>query len=141
MQFVVLWLMLLGLGVSAAEPIFEVVQSKTSGLDFRFESGSRGKFDLPEIMGGGGDPSPVTAYGVYMGIKASAKKAYGSDDLKGKKIAVQGTGKVGLHLIEMLKNDGAILFATDIFEHGLKIAADKYGASIVKPEEIFLPEQ
>ena len=53
MQFIVLWLMLLGLGVSAAEPIFEVVQSKTSGLDFRFESGSRGKFDLPEIMGGG----------------------------------------------------------------------------------------
>ncbi|MDP2176190.1 MAG: Glu/Leu/Phe/Val dehydrogenase [Bacteroidota bacterium] len=92
---------------------------------------------LPEIMGGGGDPSPVTAYGVYMGIKASAKKAYGSDNLNGKKIAVQGTGKVGLHLIEMLKNDGAILFATDIFEHGLKIAADKYGASIVKPEEIF----
>jgi leucine dehydrogenase len=92
---------------------------------------------LPEIMGGGGDPSPVTAYGVYMGIKASAKKAYGSDNLAGKKIAVQGTGKVGLHLIEMLKKDGAILFATDIFEHGLKIAADKYGATIVKPEEIF----
>jgi leucine dehydrogenase len=92
---------------------------------------------LPEIMGGGGDPSPVTAYGVYMGIKASAKKAYGSDNLAGKKIAVQGTGKVGLHLIEMLKKDGAILFATDIYEHGLKIAADKYGATIVKPEEIF----
>ena len=53
MQFVVFWLMLFGLGVSAAEPIFEVVQSKTSGLDFRFESGTRGKFDLPEIMGGG----------------------------------------------------------------------------------------
>ena len=53
MQFVVFWMMLFGLGVSAAEPIFEVVQSKTSGLDFRFESGTRGKFDLPEIMGGG----------------------------------------------------------------------------------------
>jgi Glutamate dehydrogenase/leucine dehydrogenase len=40
---------------------------------------------LPESMGGGGDPSPVTAYGTYMGMKASAKKAYGSDSLKGKK--------------------------------------------------------
>lgn len=92
---------------------------------------------LPEIMGGGGDPSPVTAYGVYMGIKASAKKAYGTDNLNGKKIAVQGVGKVGLHLIEMLKKDGAIIFATDIFEGGLKTAADKYNATIVKPEEIF----
>ncbi len=92
---------------------------------------------LPEIMGGGGDPSPVTAYGVYMGIKASAKKAYGTDNLNGKKIAVQGVGKVGLHLVEMLKKDGAIIFATDIFEGGLKTAADKYNATIVKPEEIF----
>ncbi len=92
---------------------------------------------LPEIMGGGGDPSPVTAYGVYMGLKASAKKAYGSDNLSGKKIAVQGAGKVGLHLIELLHKDGAIITATDIFDSGLKIAADKYGATIVKPNDIF----
>ncbi len=92
---------------------------------------------LPEIMGGGGDPSPVTAYGVYMGIKASAKKAWGNDSLKGKKIAVQGAGKVGLHLMEMLHKDGAILTATDIFEGGLKTAADAYKATIVKPNEIF----
>lgn len=92
---------------------------------------------LPEIMGGGGDPSPVTAYGVYMGLKASAKKAYGSDNLSGKKIAVQGAGKVGLHLIELLHKDGAIITATDIFDSGLKIAADKFGATIVKPNDIF----
>lgn len=92
---------------------------------------------LPEIMGGGGDPSPVTAYGVYMGIKASAKKAYGSDSLGGKKIAVQGTGKVGLHLIELLHKDGAHITTSDIFEPGLKIASDKFGATVVKPEEIF----
>ncbi len=92
---------------------------------------------LPEIMGGGGDPSPVTAYGVYMGIKASAKKAFGNDSLTGKKIAVQGAGKVGLHLIELLHKDGAIITATDIFESGLKTAAEKYKATIVKPEAIF----
>lgn len=92
---------------------------------------------LPEIMGGGGDPSPVTAYGVYMGIKASAKKAYGKDSLSGKKIAVQGAGKVGLHLIERLHNDGAQVFVSDIFDTGLTIASEKYGAKVVKPEEIF----
>jgi leucine dehydrogenase len=92
---------------------------------------------LPEIMGGGGDPSPVTAYGVFMGLKASAKKAFGTDNLNGKKVSVQGAGKVGLHLIELLHKEGAIITATDIFESGLKIAAEKYGATIVKPEEIF----
>ncbi len=92
---------------------------------------------LPEIMGGGGDPSPVTAYGVFMGLKASAKKAFGTDNLNGKKVAVQGAGKVGLHLMELLHKEGAIITATDIFESGLKIAAEKYGATIVKPEEIF----
>ena len=58
---------------------------------------------LPESMGGGGDPSPVTAYGTYMGMKAAVNFAYGSDDLSGKKVAVQGIGKVGGHLLEHLK--------------------------------------
>lgn len=95
---------------------------------------------LPEIMGGGGDPSPVTAYGVYMGIKASAKKAWGSDQLSGKKVAVQGAGKVGLHLIELLKKDGAQIFVSDIYEHGLKVAGSEYGAKVVAPEDIFSQE-
>ena len=50
---------------------------------------------LPEEMGGSGDPSPVTAYGVYCGMKAAAKTAYGTDDLAGRKVAVQGAGNVG----------------------------------------------
>jgi len=62
---------------------------------------------LPEIMGGGGDPSPVTAYGTYMGMKAAAKKAYGSDSLNGKTIAVQGIGKVGMHLCDFIHKEGA----------------------------------
>ena len=47
---------------------------------------------LSESVGGGGDPSPVTAYGVYVGMKAAAKKAYGSDSLVGKSVSVQGVG-------------------------------------------------
>lgn len=92
---------------------------------------------LPESMGGGGDPSPVTAYGVYMGIKASAKKAYGSDSLSGKKVSVQGIGKVGMHLVELLHNDGAAVFVSDINEDNLKHAAKTYGAKVVSNDEIY----
>lgn len=92
---------------------------------------------LPEIRGGGGDPSPVTAYGVYMGMKAAAKKAYGSDSLEGKTVAVQGVGKVGLHLVEYIHQEGAKIYVTDIFETGVKIAVEKYGAISVPSEDIY----
>lgn len=92
---------------------------------------------LPESMGGGGDPSPVTAYGVYMGIKASAKKAYGSDSLGGKKIAVQGIGKVGMHLVELLHKEGAEIYVTDINEVNLKHAAENYGAKVITNDEVY----
>lgn len=52
---------------------------------------------LPESMGGSGDPSPVTAMGVWMGMKASAKKVFGNESLTGKKVIVQGLGNVGRH--------------------------------------------
>lgn len=76
---------------------------------------------IAESMGGSGDPSPVTAYGVFIGMKASAKKAYGSDSLAGKKIVVQGAGHVGGYLIDHLVKDGAEVYVSDIFED--KIAA------------------
>ncbi len=92
---------------------------------------------LPESMGGGGDPSPVTAYGVYMGIKASAKQVWGSDSLSGKKVAVQGVGKVGGHLLEHLHKEGAKLVITDINQGALKHYADKLGATVVGMDEIY----
>ncbi len=92
---------------------------------------------LPESMGGGGDPSPVTAYGTYMGIKASAKQAYGSDSLAGKKVAVMGIGKVGWHLLEYLHKEGVKLFIADINESILKQAADAFGATVVSLGEIY----
>jgi leucine dehydrogenase len=92
---------------------------------------------LPESMGGGGDPSPVTAYGVYMGIKASAKQVWGNDSLAGKKIAVQGVGKVGGHLLEHLHKEGAKLVITDINEGALKHYADKLGATVVGMNDIY----
>jgi leucine dehydrogenase len=80
---------------------------------------------LPEILGGGGDPSPVTAYGVFLGMKASAKEAYGSDSLQGKKVLVQGVGKVGQSLVEHLVQEGAKVWVNDINQDNLKAITSK----------------
>jgi leucine dehydrogenase len=91
---------------------------------------------LPEIDGGGGDPSPVTAYGVYMGMKASAKKAYGSDSLSGKSVTVQGVGKVGFHLVEFLVKEGAKVYISDISEENLKLTA-ALGAEVISLDQVY----
>ncbi|MDZ4839202.1 MAG: Glu/Leu/Phe/Val dehydrogenase [Bacteroidota bacterium] len=92
---------------------------------------------LPEIMGGGGDPSPVTAYGVYLGMKASAKKVYGNDSLIGKKILVEGVGKVGSHLVELLAKEGADVMVADINMTALNEMNKEYNAQIVSLETVF----
>lgn len=92
---------------------------------------------LPESMGGGGDPSPVTAYGVYMGMKATAKKVYGSDSLTGKRVAVQGVGQVGMHLVEYLVKEKAEVFITDLFEDKVKAIANQFGVKTVGQDEIY----
>jgi leucine dehydrogenase len=91
---------------------------------------------LPEILGGGGDPSPVTAYGVFVGIKASVKKRFGSDSLKGKKIIVQGVGKVGYHLVDFLVKENAKVYISDINEENLRITST-LGADIIDGDKIF----
>jgi len=92
---------------------------------------------LPESMGGSGDPSPVTAYGTYMGMKAAAKKAFGSDSLAGKRIAVQGVGHVGTYLLEHLQKEGASLILTDYYEERAYEAASRFGAVAVGLNEIY----
>jgi leucine dehydrogenase len=93
---------------------------------------------LPEEMGGSGDPSPVTAYGVYCGMKAAAKTAYGSDDLNGRKVGIQGAGNVGKALVAYLVKEGAKVFLTDIHEEKLAaIKAEFPAITIVKSEDIY----
>jgi leucine dehydrogenase len=92
---------------------------------------------LPLYMGGSGDPSPFTAYGVYLGMKAALKYQTGSDSLAHKKVIVQGTGKVGSFLIERLHKENATIFAFDINEENLKKAVEQYGAIPVKETEIY----
>lgn len=87
---------------------------------------------IPESMGGAGDPSPVTAYGVFMGMKAAAKYAYGSDDLAGKRVLVQGVGHVGETVVKHLAESGAEILINDIYEDTLDHVAATYGAQIVR---------
>ncbi len=89
------------------------------------------------LPGKSGDPSPVTAYGTYMGMKACAKQQFGSDSLEGKVVAVQGVGHVGEYLVKHLTNEGARVFITDIHEETLKRVSSTYGATVVAPDEIY----
>jgi len=88
-------------------------------------------------FGSSGNPSPVTAYGVYRGMKAAAKWKFGSDSLAGKTVAVQGVGNVAYNLCRHLHEEGAHLVVTDINEEALKRAETDFGATVVKPDEIY----
>ena len=92
---------------------------------------------LPENMGGSGDPSPVTAYGVYVSMKASAKEVWGSDSLAGKKVLVQGIGHVGEVLVDYLSKEGAKVYINDINEERLKLVAAAYKAEVVSADVMF----
>lgn len=92
---------------------------------------------LPVNMGGSGDPSPITAYGVYMGMKASAKKVYGSESLQGKTVMVQGAGHVGTYLIEFLNKEGAQVMVSDIFEDKLAAVTKDHEATVIPPDQVY----
>ncbi|MEO1121439.1 MAG: Glu/Leu/Phe/Val dehydrogenase dimerization domain-containing protein [Pseudomonadota bacterium] len=84
-----------------------------------------------------GDPSPVTSLGVFRGIQECAKRAFDSDDLNGKTVAVQGVGSVGGGVCEHLAEAGARLFITDIDHDALADVKSKTGAEIVEPDAIY----
>lgn len=92
---------------------------------------------MPESMGGSGDPSPVTAYTVYLGMKAAAKKAFGTDSLAGKRIAIQGAGHVGENLMRYLQKEGAIMFVCDYYKEKAVAIAKEVGATVVELEDIY----
>ena len=89
------------------------------------------------VYGRSGDPSPVTAYGVYRGIKACAMFRYDDDSLAGKHIAVQGVGHVGYFLCEYLAHEGARLTVTDIDAERVARVVEEFGAKAVPLDEIY----
>jgi leucine dehydrogenase len=92
---------------------------------------------ISESRGGSGNPSPVTAYGVYMGMKAAAKFKYGSELLSGKKVLVQGIGHVGETLVDYLTKEGAQVIIADINQDRLLEIASKYKATIFQGEDLY----
>ena len=89
------------------------------------------------VAGGSGDPSPVTAYGTYCGIKACAHERYGDDGLEGRSIAVQGLGHVGYWLCSHLAAEGAQLIVSDIDDGKVRRVVDDFGAKAVAADDIY----
>ncbi|MBI0576263.1 Glu/Leu/Phe/Val dehydrogenase [Neobacillus cucumis] len=92
---------------------------------------------ISPAFGSSGNPSPVTAYGVYLGMKAAAKEAFGTDSLEGKVVAVQGVGNVAYTLCKHLHEEGAQLIVTDINKEAVGRAVEDFGARAVDPNEIY----
>ena len=95
--------------------------------------------ETKHVVGGSeiGSPSPFTAYGVWKGIKACAEEVFGSPDLEGKVVAVQGVGSVGIALCRFLAGDGARLIVSDLDEKRVKQAVDDWDAEAVDPRQIY----
>lgn len=88
------------------------------------------------VGGGHGDPSPITARGVFRAMQAAAKFRWGSDDLSGKTVAIQGCGNVGYHLAERLHQAGANLIVSDVDENRVRRGEKELGAGRATPDEI-----
>ena len=88
----------------------------------------------------GGDPSPTTAYGVYLGIRTAVQYRLGSDSMRGLRVAIQGLGNVGFHLAGLLVTDGAVVCGADVVEANLKRAVDTHGIEVVDTDDILTAE-
>jgi leucine dehydrogenase len=95
---------------------------------------------IPKGFGGSGDPSPYTAHGVLMGIKAASKEKFGTDSLKGLRVAVQGLGNVGSNLVKYLIEEGAKVTVADIDQGRVKAMHDQFGCVVSNPEQILTVE-
>lgn len=89
------------------------------------------------LSGASGDPSPWTAEGVFRCLRVGARHAFGTDDLTGRRVLVQGLGHVGLSLAEKLAAAGARLMVTDIHQAALDAAATRLGATVCAPDAVF----
>ena len=89
------------------------------------------------LPGTSGDPSPVTAFGVWKAMKATADEVYGTPDLEGKTVAIQGVGHVGYHLAKHVNEEGGNLIITDIDQENIDKVVEDFGAEVVEPEEIY----
>jgi leucine dehydrogenase len=111
----------------------EDVGTSTADMDFVHMETK----NVTGLAGRSGDPSPVTAHGVFRAIQASAKERWGSDDLSTKTVSLQGAGHVGYYLAKELHATGAKLIVTDIDQERVKHVVAEFGARAVGPDDIY----
>jgi len=111
------------------------VGTTTRDMEYIYEE-TKHVLGRPVAAGGSGDTSIMTGLGVYMGMKACAREVWGSDSLQGKKVVMQGFGKVATHMAHNLLKEDAQLVVTDIHEASLDRARDM-GLKVVAPENIY----
>ncbi|SFE31554.1 Glu/Leu/Phe/Val family dehydrogenase [Alteribacillus iranensis] len=114
----------------------EDVGTSSKDMDVIFEE-TNYVTGITDESGKSGDPSPMTALGVYHGMKAAANEAFGTSDLLGKTVAVQGVGSVSYPLCQHLYEEGASLVVTDIHEDAVQRAVRDFNAVKVAPDEIY----
>ncbi len=111
----------------------EDVGTSTADMDFVHMETK----NVSGLAGRSGDPSPVTAHGVFRAIQASARERWGSDDLSTRTVSLQGAGHVGYYLAKELHEAGAKLIVTDIDAERVKTVVSEFGARAVAPDEIY----
>ena len=89
------------------------------------------------LRGRSGDPSPITAFGVYQGVKACARFRYGEETLEGRHVVVQGLGHVGYHLCKHLAEEGARLSVADIEDDRVRKAVTDFDATAVASDDVY----
>ena len=114
----------------------EDVGTSTQDIEYIFQE-TKHVAGKPKYLNGSGDPSPFTAYGVYLGMKASCKKAKGNDSLSGLKITVQGVGHVGYYLVDHLVKEGAIVSICDINQNNIKLVTDKHKVQVIDVKDVY----
>ena len=122
--------------IAAEDAGTTVADIRTMGLETDHVAGVREKPAADGVMRSG-DPSPATAHGVFVGLKAAVRQRLGREDLAGLRVAVQGLGNVGLRLARMLHEAGARLWVSDIHPEPLARAEAEFGAAMVSGHQIF----
>lgn len=92
---------------------------------------------LSSAYGSRGNPSPLTALGVYRGMQATCQVAFGEDRLYGKTVAVQGAGSVAYELCRYLHEEGAKIIVTDIDQEKSMRIVNDFSAQVVSPNQIY----
>ena len=98
---------------------------------------TRHALGLDVARGGSGDPSPFTALGVFCSMQAAAAHKWGSEDLHGRTVSVQGVGKVGYHLVRQLVEAGCEVVVTDVYQPAIDRVVKEFGVKSIGSDEIY----